>query len=93
MRFWIRELVGYVLILIGLAAMYFALALFAGDKILAGSAFTVPAIFVFRGGIHLLKVAMAARICLYAQPQLRRQQRRAARAEKAAPREGLTLDW
>ncbi|MBI3409767.1 MAG: hypothetical protein HY040_15610 [Planctomycetes bacterium] len=78
MRFWIREIVGYLLIALGLAGMYFALALFANDRILAGSAFTVPAIFVFRGGIHLLKVAMAARICLHAHAPARDRQLRQA---------------
>ena len=52
MRFWIRELTGYVLVILGLLGMYFALAMFANNNILGGSAFTVPAIFVFRGGIH-----------------------------------------
>ena len=79
MRFWIREIVGYVLIVIGLAGMYLALALFANDRIIAGSAFTVPAIFVFRGGIHLLKVAIAARICLHAQAATPGKQPRQAR--------------
>lgn len=92
MRFWIRELVGYVLIVLGLAGMYFALALFASNNILGGAAFTVPAIFVFRGGIHLLKVAMAARICLYSQPQLRRQQRREAQ-QTATKADGPQFDW
>lgn len=92
MRFWIREIVGYVLIALGLAAIYFALALFANDRVLAGSAFTVPAIFVFRGGIHLLKVAMAARICLHANAPSRSRQPR-----EALPRTGAAqshpFDW
>ena len=93
MRFWMRELVGYGLMFLGLVGFYFALALFANNNILGGAGVTVPAIFVFRGGIHLLKVAMAARICLHAQPQHRREQRRQARAEKADKRSGQILDW
>lgn len=76
MRFWIREVFGYVLIALGLLGMYYALAMFTKNMILHGTAFTVPSIFVFRGGIHLLKVAMAARICLHAQPESEAEKRR-----------------
>lgn len=92
MRFWFRELVGYVLVVLGLVGFYFALALFLRDRILAGTEFTVAAVFVFRGGIHLLKVAVAARICLYSQPQMRRQQRQHARLQKAGKRAAPALD-
>jgi len=92
MRFWIREIVGYVLIAVGLAGMYFALALFANDRVLAGSAFTVPAIFVFRGGIHLLKVAIAARICLHANAP-GRNRRPHESLECASPSQSHPFDW
>jgi len=92
MRFWIREVVGYVLVALGLAGIYFALALFASNKIIQGAAFTVPAIFVFRGGIHLLKVAIAARICLHAQAPNRRAERRTITDRKSQTTQ-VPLDW
>jgi hypothetical protein len=66
MRFWWRELAGWALVLLGLMLMGACyLFLLSGALIEAG--LSVPlGIFVFRGGIHLLKVAVAARVCLEA---------------------------
>jgi len=64
MRFWIREIGGWLLVLAGL---YFCLA--AVSMVVSRPSFplsaihlTVIGIFVFRGGIHLLKVSLAARL-------------------------------
>jgi hypothetical protein len=64
MRFWTREAAGWALVAIGLvafAASYLLLISLAYFE-------AVPLIFVgviiFRGGIHLLKVAVAARVCM-----------------------------
>ena len=65
MIFWVREIAGWVLMALGLAAFWEVVDL--GRKWEDGSYVTIPMIaltvigvFLFRGGIHLLKVAVAA---------------------------------
>ncbi|HLN29214.1 MAG TPA: hypothetical protein VK395_15805 [Gemmataceae bacterium] len=71
MHFWSREVVGWVLIVVGLCLFYRCYSLLAGGHyILEGGTLAVVGIVVFRGGIHLLKIAVAARVCLQAQPSL-----------------------
>jgi hypothetical protein len=70
MRFWFRELMGWVLVLLGLGIFFLAWTLCLARWIWEGGITAVMGIFVFRGGIHLLKVAAAARICLEAQDRL-----------------------
>lgn len=65
-----RESAGWVLILLGLACFYWAYTLVENRSILYVWVPTVIGIFVFRGGIHLLKVAVAARVCQQTQDQL-----------------------
>lgn len=66
MKFWIRELLGWGLLLIGLFVFYLCVLLLLHDppRVFAAGSMSVIGIFIFRGGIHLLKVAIAARICL-----------------------------
>ena len=62
--FWMREVVGWVLIGLGLfvfAFVYFGLLRFG--HIARSVPLTFIGFIVFRGGIHLVKVAVAARIC------------------------------
>jgi hypothetical protein len=68
MRFWFRELAGWVLVLLGLFVFYICLSILLtpGPYILEAGSLTLVGIIVFRGGIHLLKVAVAARVCLHA---------------------------
>lgn len=74
-RFWIREIAGWCLILLGL---YIFLVVFANllapppsqPRIFEAPIVVVIGVVVFRGGIHLLKVAVAARVCLQAQVEL-----------------------
>jgi hypothetical protein len=79
MRYWPREIAGWVLIGLGLYFFTITLALLVSDRphLFEAGPLTLIGIILFRGGIHLLKVAMAARICLHAQAQ----------AQKKSPRE------
>jgi hypothetical protein len=70
MRFWFRELAGWLLILLGLFVFYLCWALLVRNHIVEAGPMTLIGIIIFRGGIHLLKVAVAARICLDAQKQM-----------------------
>lgn len=66
MSFWLRELGGWLLVLVGLFLFYKCLFLLVEERppgIIEVIPLTVIGIIVFRGGIHLLKVAVAARIC------------------------------
>ena len=66
MRFWTREVAGWLLIILGLYLFYRCYTLITGPShyIIEGGMLTVVGIILFRGGIHLLKVAVAADICL-----------------------------
>ena len=66
LRFLIREFAGWFLVALGLFFMWAAFVRFANNPpfIIEATPIMVMGIFVFRGGIHLLKVAVAARICL-----------------------------
>jgi hypothetical protein len=67
MRFWMREVAGWLLVGLGLYLFAICLSLVLerpNSKIFETGPVTLIGIIVFRGGIHLLKVAMAARICL-----------------------------
>jgi hypothetical protein len=71
MIFWIREVVGWLLIVLGLLVFFTCYRILTeGHSILEGSALALVGIIVFRGGIHLLKIAVAARICLETQARL-----------------------
>jgi hypothetical protein len=68
MRYWIRELAGWVLVGLGLYAFYLTwFDLLRQDRIVESGTMTVIGVFLFRGGLHLIKVAVAARVCLDAQ--------------------------
>ncbi|MFL5331091.1 MAG: hypothetical protein ACJ8C4_19545 [Gemmataceae bacterium] len=71
MSYWLREIAGWVLVVVGLAVLSFAILFLANGLVWQTTPIAVIGIFVFRGGIHLLKVAMAARICEQAARALR----------------------
>jgi hypothetical protein len=71
MRFWVRELAGWVLVLLGLAAFGVSIGMLTQHYFIEAGVPSLIGFFVFRGGIHLLKVAVAARVCLQAQEKLR----------------------
>jgi hypothetical protein len=68
MRFWTREVAGWLLIILGLYLFYRCFELLTGPShgIVEAGVSSIVGIFLFRGGIHLLKVAVAAEICLNA---------------------------
>jgi hypothetical protein len=69
MRFWMREVVGWVLVLLGLYFFFLAYSLLVkpGEHaIIEAGEVSVMGFVIFRGGIHLLKVAVAARVCMQA---------------------------
>jgi len=70
MKYWWRELSGWLLI--GLAMLGFVLVykLCMTHYIAEAWPIAIIALVVFWGGIQLLKVAIAARICQQAQDQL-----------------------
>jgi len=73
MRFWIRELAGWLLIGLGLYIFFVCYVILINQKgphLIEAGPLTFIGFIVFRGGIHLLKVAMAARICLHAQREI-----------------------
>ena len=67
MRYWVREVGGWLLVGLGLMIFYGCYAMLQNRQIVETGTLTVIGIFVFRGGIHLLKMAVAAQVCLEAQ--------------------------
>jgi hypothetical protein len=92
MRFWIREIFGWLLVALGLFIFYVCFSILLTDRplLLEAGPLTLIGIIVFRGGIHLLKVAVAARICMKA-PALAARHEPAA--ERAQPRASQPLEW
>jgi len=60
MSYWAREIAGWALILIGLILFYQAYDLLLRKRVIEAVPLTFAGFIVFRGGIHLLKVAVAA---------------------------------
>jgi len=62
MRFayWSREVAGWVLVLGGLYAFLVAYDLLLGKRIFEAAPMVFIGFIVFRGGVHVLKVAVAA---------------------------------
>jgi hypothetical protein len=70
MSFWIREFAGWLLVGLGIFAFYWTFLFCSARMIFEAPILAVVGIFIFRGGIHLLKVAIAARIAKEAQQRL-----------------------
>ena len=71
MMFWIREIAGWILVALGLFVFYVVYVLLAQPvpRVIQSGPLAFVGFIIFRGGIHLLKVAVAARICLHAHKQ------------------------
>jgi hypothetical protein len=85
---WARELLGWVLVLAGLYVFYVAMQLLLRDTgpfILEGPVFVAIGFFVFRGGLQLIKVGVAARVCLDAQKNALQQEAATAAALRRTP--------
>jgi hypothetical protein len=72
MRFWVREIAGWALVLLSLLIFYicYDLLVSPAHAVIETGSLTIIGIILFRGGIHLLKVAVAARICTEAQQRV-----------------------
>jgi hypothetical protein len=71
MKFWIREFAGWLLVALGLFVFYRCyLLLTATQYYVQGGLLTLIGVILFRGGIHLLKIAIAARICVETEESL-----------------------
>lgn len=73
MRFWLREIAGWLLVALGLIMFYLAYEFLLARKLIEVGPLTFMGFIVFRGGIHLLKMAVAARLCLQAQQEVQKQ--------------------
>ena len=58
--YWAREVAGWLLIVVGLAAFYEAYDFLMRKRMFEAVPMAFVGFIVFRGGIHLLKVAVAA---------------------------------
>ena len=70
--FWMREIVGWIFIVLGLYAFWLCYGLINSGKVFSPGPMVLIGIFLFRGGIHLLKVAVAARLCQQPEPKRQR---------------------
>jgi hypothetical protein len=70
MIYWTREVAGWTLVALGLMAFLIAIDRWFPEHFLWAVLTAVIGVFLFRGGIHLLKVAVAARVCREAQERL-----------------------
>jgi hypothetical protein len=60
MSYWVREVMGWVLVACGLLAFFQSYNLLLNKRVFEAGPLVVVGVIVFRGGIHLLKVAVAA---------------------------------
>ncbi len=90
-RYLAREVAGWALILLGLYIFSVTLSGLLGPEppIFEAPFLTAIGVVVFRGGIHLLKVAVAARVCLQAQRDVSKVQS----AAKSKSRGDGPWDW
>jgi hypothetical protein len=86
MRYWVREVGGWGLVALGLLIFYGCYQLLLANHIVETGSLMVIGIFVFRGGIHLLKMAVAAQVCLRSQERAGQEEARDRRAPSVGRR-------
>lgn len=64
MFFWVREIAGWMLVLLGLGLVGLALSFLSDRQVVEGGVATMAALFIFRGGLLLIRISTAARVCL-----------------------------
>ncbi|MBM3980492.1 MAG: hypothetical protein FJ304_09415 [Planctomycetes bacterium] len=87
--YWSREVAGWLLILAGLWMFWNTYAFLTNRRIFEAAPAAFIAFVVFRGGVHLLKVAVAAQVARSlpesAQPQTRKASRMPAKSYAPTP--------
>lgn len=82
---WIREALGWLLVLAGLYGFFVALGLIVNRQVIGGAALGVLTVFMYRSGVGFLKMAVAARICQQAQDRVYPAPARPGPARQARP--------
>ncbi len=67
---WFREILGWLLVLVGLYGFFMALGLIVNRQVIGGTVVGVLSVFMYRSGVGFLKMAVAARICQQAQDRV-----------------------
>lgn len=67
---WLREILGWILVLVGLYGFFMALGLIVNRQVIGGTVVGVLSVFMYRSGVGFLKMAVAARICQQAQDRV-----------------------
>lgn len=62
MSYWAREIAGWVLVILGLTAFWLAYSLLLDRRVFEAAPLTFMGFIIFRGGVHVLKVAVAAQM-------------------------------
>lgn len=84
MRLLVREMIGWVFVVLGLALIGFVVYMALNRRVVEGLVVTLPAIVVFRAGIGLVRLATAGRIAQQADDD-RRSAASGARGSTASP--------
>ncbi|QEL13897.1 hypothetical protein [Limnoglobus roseus] len=63
MSVWVREVAGWALVLLGLIFFGEACLFVINKRLFSAGPFLFAGFVIFRGGLHLVKVATAARAC------------------------------
>lgn len=69
MSYWLREIAGWVVLLLGIVVFFMTYGLLLERRVFEAGPLAFIGFVLFRGGIHLLKVALAARMA-YQSPEI-----------------------